>query len=100
MAKEDMAEAMSPTVSIALDAQADLGEGPRWHGGERLLYWVDINRNELHRFDPATGRDESRRFDQPVGCFAFREPGGFLLAMKDGLALLDAWDGALVPFGE
>jgi sugar lactone lactonase YvrE len=88
------------TVEIALDAKADLGEGPRWHAEERRLYWVDINRNELHRFAPATGVNETRRFAQPVGCFAFRKAGGFILAMKDGLALLDDWAGDLIPFGE
>lgn len=91
---------MTTPVSIALDAHADLGEGPRWHAGEARLYWVDIARQELHRFDPATGLDEVRYFDQPVGCFAFRSTGGFLLAMKDGLALLDDWNGTPIPFGE
>lgn len=88
------------TVEIALDAQAELGEGPRWHAGERRLYWVDIARNELHRFDPSSGADEVRAFDAPVGCFAFRASGGLLLAMKDGLALLDDWGGDLRPLGE
>lgn len=88
------------TVEIALDARAELGEGPRWHGAERRLYWVDIARNELHRFDPVTGADEARRFDAPVGCFAFRAAGGLLLAMKDGLALLDRWEGDPRPVGE
>jgi sugar lactone lactonase YvrE len=91
---------VTKTVEIALDARAELGEGPRWHGGERRLYWVDIARSELHRFDPMAGTDEVRRFDAPVGCFAFRENGGFLLAMKAGLALTDSWDGPLRPFGE
>ncbi len=88
------------TVELALDARAELGEGPRWHSAERRLYWVDIARNQLHRFDPATGADELRQFDAPIGCFAFRAGGGFLLAMKDGLALLDSWAGELRPFGE
>jgi len=87
-------------VKIALDARAELGEGPRWHGGEGRLYWVDIHRNELHRFDPASGRDEMRRLAQPVGCFAFRRGSGLVLAMKDGLALLDDWTGEPVPFGD
>jgi sugar lactone lactonase YvrE len=95
-----MSRAMTqPTVSIALDAHAELGEGPRWHAGEGRLYWVDIARCELHRLDPASGRDEMRRFDEPVGCFAFRAGGGLLLAMKDGLALLDDWAAAPRPFG-
>jgi len=92
---------MAPVpVSIALDARAELGEGPRWHAGEQRLYWVDIHRRELHRFDPATGTDDMRVFAQPVGCFAFRRAGGLLLAMKDGLALLEDWEGDPVPFGQ
>lgn len=85
---------------VALDTRATLGEGPRWHAQEAMLYWVDIARNELHRFDPASGRDECRTFDAPVGCFAFRESGGMLLAMKDGFATIDDWDARPVPFGE
>jgi sugar lactone lactonase YvrE len=86
-------------VTLALNARAELGEGPRWSVGERRLYWVDIARQELHRFDPATGEDLVRHFDQPVGCFAFTRVGGLLLAMKDGFALLDGWDAPLRPFG-
>ncbi len=89
---------MTPT--LVLDARAELGESPRWHAGERRLDWVDIARGELHRFDPETGDDEHRSFAQPVGCFAFRNGGGWLLAMKDGFALLDAWEAEPVPFGE
>ena len=86
-------------VTVALNVQAELGEGPRWHLTEQRLYWVDIARNELHRFDPATGQDEVRRFDDPVACFAFRHEGGFVLGMKKGCALLDDYDGMPQPFG-
>lgn len=87
-------------VDLALDARAELGEGPRWHAGERRLYWVDIARRELHRFDPESGEDEKRVFEQPVGCFAFRRAGGLILAMKDGFAVLRDWDAEPEPFGE
>lgn len=91
---------MTHEVKLALDARAELGEGPRWHGGEMRLYWVDIARNELHRFDPASGRDECRTFDAPVGCFAFAAGGGFILAMKDGFARLADFEARPEPFGE
>jgi sugar lactone lactonase YvrE len=87
-------------AELALDARAELGEGPRWNASEARLYWVDIARRELHRFDPATGIDQLRVFDQPIGCFAFRKAGGLLLAMKDGFATLDSWDASPEPFGE
>ena len=87
-------------IRLALDARAALGEGPRWHATEQRLYWVDIPRNELHRFDPATGADDVRRFDAPVGCFAFRRAGGLLLAMADGCATIADFEAPLVPFGD
>lgn len=88
------------TPDLILDARAELGEGPRWHAAEQQLYWVDIARRELHRYDPRTGRDVFRTFDQPVGCFAFRKEGGLVLAMADGFATLADWDAEPVPFGE
>lgn len=90
---------MTQKVNVALDARAELGEGPRWHAQEQRFYWVDIARNELHRFDPASGVDEVRVFAAPVGCFAFRAGGGLLLAMKDGLATLADWGAEPVAFG-
>jgi len=89
-----------PQIEVALAAGAVLGECPRWHTEQARLYWVDIARNELHRFDPATGRDEQRRFAAPVGCFAFARTGGLVLGMKDGLARLADWDTEPEPFGE
>lgn len=88
------------TPDLILDAKAELGESPRWHASERRLYWVDIARKELHRFDPKSGVDEKRVLEQPVGCFAFRQSGGILLAMKDGFATLDDWDAEPAWFGE
>lgn len=87
-------------IELALDVQATLGEGPRWHAGERRLYWVDIPERALHRFDPATGEDEKRLFEQQLGCFAFIRGGGLLLAMKDGCARLKSWDARPEPFGD
>lgn len=87
-------------IEVVLAAEALLGECPRWHEAEARLYWVDIARNELHRFDPATGQDRHRTFAEPVGCFAFARGGGLILAMKDGLARLADWDAGPEPFGD
>jgi sugar lactone lactonase YvrE len=88
-----------PKVELAADAKASLGECPRWHAGERALYWVDIPEQKLCRTDPASGETVARRFDQPIGCFAFRQAGGLILAMKDGFARLDRFDGEVEPYG-
>jgi sugar lactone lactonase YvrE len=87
-------------VELAADARAALGECPRWHAGERALYWVDIPEQALCRTDPQTGETRTRRFDQPVGCFAFRQRGGLVLAMQEGFARLDDFDAAPELYGE
>ena len=38
---------------------AQLGEGPVWLGEAGLLWFVDIKRGALHRFDPASGTGET-----------------------------------------
>lgn len=42
------------------------GEGPVWHPGEQALYWTDICRFLIHRFDPAHDHVTSWSFDEPV----------------------------------
>jgi sugar lactone lactonase YvrE len=42
------------------------GEGPVWHAGEQALYWTDINRFLIHRFDPVSQTVKSWFFEEPV----------------------------------
>ena len=90
---------LSATPTCIIPARCSLGESPRWHRGEQRLYWVDIDRCEMLRWDAASGAVEVRIFDAAVACFAFREGGGMVLGMKDGCALIDGWDAPVVPFG-
>lgn len=86
-------------VELLLDARALLGESPRWNADEARLYWVDIDAHRIHRTDPATGSTETMQLDQPVGCVAPRAGGGLIVGLKDGCALIDAWDATPRPFG-
>lgn len=78
-------------VELVLDAKALLGEGPVWDDSSRLLYWVDIDRCEIHRFDPVTSEDLKLYVGEPVGAVALRAGGGLVFARKSGFAVLDAW---------
>lgn len=42
------------------------GEGPVWHPGEQALYWTDINRFLIRRYDPKQRTVQSWFFDEPV----------------------------------
>lgn len=79
-------------VEVALKIRANLGECPRWDEKTSCLYWIDINAFQLHKFDPATGKDEYLQFDEEIGCFSLRQRGGFLLAMRSGFYTTDGWN--------
>ena len=42
------------------------GEGVLWHPGEQAVYWTDITRFLIHRFDPAGASVKSWIFDEVV----------------------------------
>lgn len=99
MSQADAEIPTSRRVALLHPHLAILGESPRWHGGERALYYVDIASNHLCRFDPATGAHAIRSFNEPVGSFAFRQQGGFVLAIGLGFGLIDSFKGDVKPIG-
>ena len=77
-------------VEVVLEAHASVGEGPTWDEQTNTLVWVDIMGHGVHVYDPATGRDRAIDVGQPVGAAGLRQGGGLVLALRDGLGLLDA----------
>lgn len=79
---------------FAAEAVSDVGAGhgecPVWHPIDRRLDWVDIGAGNLHRFDPDTRATQTISVGSPIGSFAGRSNGGFVLALEDGFALLDS----------
>jgi sugar lactone lactonase YvrE len=76
------------------DGGALHGESPIWDAAARELVWVDIGPGRLHVFDPASGNDRVVSLGTPVGAVAPRSTGGYVVALEDGFALLDAFDSA------
>jgi sugar lactone lactonase YvrE/DNA-binding IclR family transcriptional regulator len=87
--------APSAGVECVLPATAWLGEGPLWSPAERCLYWVDILAPAVHRFDPHTGHNQTRRLDRLIGAVALRAGGGLVALTQDGLERLDFATGRL-----
>lgn len=76
-------------AECVLAAGATLGEGACWVADEQKLYWVDILRCEVHRFDPATGKDDLRKVPCHVSMVQPTTRGDLILATRDGIARMD-----------
>lgn len=88
-------------IDCIVDVGTLLGECPLWVGDEQVLYWIDIEAKLIHRFDPATGRNETRPLPaRPGSLAATRQPGRLLLASENELVWYD-WDhGVVTPWIE
>jgi sugar lactone lactonase YvrE len=71
------------------------GEGPVWWQG--VLYYVDIEGHQVHRYDPADGSEKSWEVGERVGTVVPRESGGLVIAGDHGISLLDTETGGLTP---
>ena len=79
---------------VIADYACETGEGPVWHAAEQRLYWCDIPRGRLFRYEPATGAHDMVFEGDQVGGFTVQEDGSLLLFMARGA--IRRWrDGAL-----
>jgi sugar lactone lactonase YvrE len=83
---------MTYTYEVAVQAEAELGEGPTWDAGAGHLIWIDILGSRVHTYDPSSGRRTVRRTEQHVGAAKPRAGGGLVLNLRDGVGLLDPDD--------
>jgi hypothetical protein len=72
-----------------------LGEGPIWDVREQALYWVDIRKPVVQRYDWATQTVKSWSMPEMVGSLAVREKGGLVVALRSQIAFFDQATGAL-----
>ncbi len=79
------------------DVRQNLAEGPVWSAAEGALYWVDIRRPAVHRYEPSGRVVTTWAMPNLVGSLAIREKGGVLVALKGRLAVLDPSSGQIEP---
>jgi sugar lactone lactonase YvrE len=84
---------MSSEPRAVWDAGTVLGEGPVWVERDRALWFTDIKRRQVHRYDPQSG--EKRSWDAPeqIGFVFPMESGGFIAGLQSGLYRFDESDG-------
>lgn len=76
------------------ELQAELGEGPVWIERDRALWFVDIKKQDIHRFDPSSGDRRSFKAPEQVGFILPAEGGGFVAGLQSGLFRFDDRTGA------
>jgi len=70
------------------------GESPVWSVAERALYWIDGRRDAIYRI---AANGERTTWTTPSKVNAIAEgPGGLIVAMKSGIALLEMKSGIFV----
>ncbi len=77
----------------------ELGEGPIWDADRQLLWFVDIERGNVNRFDPASGAQFSWRAPCRIGSVALRAGGGMIAGTEHGFALIDPEAGTFELIG-
>jgi sugar lactone lactonase YvrE len=77
-------------VRCIYQARSALSESALWSPREKALYWLDQMRPEIHRLDPATGKDVKFDLDLPpqLGGLVPHKDGGMALAAADGITVL------------
>jgi len=64
------------------------GEGAVWHAEEQAVYWTDINRFLIHRFEASSGNVKTWFFDEPVTAMILTTvPGTLAVVLGSGLIL-------------
>ena len=92
------------TVTCVANTNDVLGEVPRWHAGERALYWVDTRRPAIQRPGRRTGtawmssgRAGSRSVDCEVLTGQLNSRSGQLVApLITGFLIAPSWTPHLV----
>jgi sugar lactone lactonase YvrE len=73
---------------------AELGEGPVWVQRDNALWFVDIKKQQVHRYDPGDGTKRSWDAPEQVGFLFPAERGGFVAGLKSGLYHFDERSGS------
>jgi sugar lactone lactonase YvrE len=85
---------MTDAPVCVYEARNVCGEGPVWDVDEQALYWIDIIERSIFRRTESGGEVTQWSVPADIGAMALRRTGGFVAALRSGLALFDPATGA------
>ena len=84
---------MEVEVTLEMQSQAALGEGPFWHPGSKRLYWLDIEGKRFHVYDPIAKTNCNCDTTLMIGAATLTRRGGFVVAAEGGFYQYDPLTG-------
>lgn len=86
-------------IDDAIQSTDMRGEGPVWSSQENALYWVDIDRKLLQRWNPVSKERKIWEMHSNIGSFALRRDGSALVALRDGFFFVNLDTGETQSLG-
>jgi sugar lactone lactonase YvrE len=84
---------MTSGPELLWDLGAELGEGPVWVERDQALWFTDIKRRKIYRFDPETADGSDWVSPEEVGFVLPAATGGFVAGLQSGLHHFDPHSG-------
>lgn len=91
---------MTREAHLVWEVGAELGEGPVWVERDQALWFTDIKRKQIHRFDPESGDRRSWDAPEQVGFVFPAKSGGFISGLQNGLHRFDPKRGSFKLLAE
>ena len=88
------------SVRCVLPWQAIVGESPVWHPEEESLFWIDIQRRQIHRYHPATSRNDTFDLSEIVTSIGLRSDTELILTLKKHFAIFNSATSRLEKLAE
>lgn len=83
-------------IEVVMNVGATIGESPTWSAAENALYWIDVKKPALYRYDAATMENRSWLMPSDIGAFALvHNPFGAVVALRHGIFRLEFASGSL-----
>lgn len=76
-------------LELVIDSKSELGEGAIWNYKTKELIWVNIKGEILNFFNPSINNNKEMFTGQMIGTVVPAESGNMLVALENGIYMLD-----------